>query len=276
MRKRILKAATVVPVCVAVVVAYLFLFGKLFPYSPIFIGFTKHELSNSVVYVQNGANFADFDRVNALIPNVERFHELTFTRKARLFIFRDKAAYLQRSISKARFCAFPNGSVVISPWALEEDRDGKISLDIYLTHELSHALLLQQTDLYHAYKYPHWLLEGIATYSANQMGTSFYPSKEETYRLIRQGNFMPPEDFQTSREDKVKIDVEYKSPFFYSEFACMVDRLVETQGKEKFLVYMKRLLKDSDNERVFRAVFGKEFEEFVAEFKEAVSKGMPA
>jgi hypothetical protein len=165
---------------------------------------------------------------------------------------------------------------VISPWALEEDRDGKISLDIYLTHELSHALLLQQTDLYHAYKYPHWLREGIATYSANQMGTSFYPSKEETYRLIRQGNFMPPEDFQTSMEDKVKIDVEYKSPFFYSEFACMVDRLVETQGKEKFLVYMKRLLKDSDNERVFRVVFGKEFEEFVAEFKEAVSKGMPA
>ncbi len=275
MKKRIVLATAILLVSM-VVVSYLFLFGKLFPYSPIIVGFTKHEQSNSVVYVQNGANFTDYDRVNALIPNVERFHELKFKRKARLFIFRDKAAYLQRSISNARFCAFPNGSVVISPWALEEDRDGKISLDIYLTHELSHALLLQQTDLYHAYKYPHWLREGIATYGANQMGTSFYPSKEETYRLIRQGNFMPPEDFQTSREDKVTTDVEYKSPFFYSEFACMVDRLIETQGKEKFLEYMKGLLKDSDNARVFRATYGVDFEKFVAEFRESVLKGAPA
>ncbi|MBX7258981.1 MAG: hypothetical protein K1Y02_21645 [Candidatus Hydrogenedentes bacterium] len=276
MKRRVYITVFVVMTTGALGVGYFFLFGKLFPFSPLIIGFSKHEMTNSVVYVQNGANFNDYARLDALIPGVEKFHQQRFTNKPKLFIFRDKASYFQRSLSKARFCAFYNGSVVIAPWALEEDRDGKISLDIYLTHELSHSIIFQNAGLWHAYTYPHWLLEGLATYSANQMGTSFYPSRDETYRLIAQGNFMPPNDFQTRREDAIKIDAEHRSPFFYSEFACMVDYLVERHGKDKLLAYVEGLFKDSDNARVFRAVYGVDFERFVAEFREMVSKGAPA
>ena len=276
MKKRVYIFASIVAFAAILGVTYLLLFGKLFPFSPLIIGFSKHEMTNSVVYVQNGADYNDFERLDALIPGVEKFHQLRFTSKPKLFIFRDKASYLQRSLSKARFCAFYNGSVVISPWALEEDRDGKISLDIYLTHELSHSIIFQNAGLWHAYTYPHWLLEGLATYSANQMGTSFYPSKDETYRLIAQGNFMPPNDFQTRREEAVPINVESKSPFFYSEFACMVDYLAERYGKDKLLAYVEGLFQDSDNARVFRAVYGVDFERVVGEFREMVSEGAPA
>jgi hypothetical protein len=254
------------------VIMYLFLWGKLFPFSPVIIGFSKHELSNTVIYVQKGAEYSDFERINKLTPDVENFHEFKFIKKPRIFIFRDKESYLHRSISKARFCAFPGGSLVISPWAIQEDREGKISLEIYIKHELSHVLLYQHKGILTSLMYPNWLLEGIAVYSTNQMGTSFYPGKEETYRLINQGNFVPPEFFKTKKEDKIPLNVTYRVTFMYSEFACIVDYLVNNYGKEKFLVYMKSLLKNNNHDKVFKDVYGIDFKDFLLYFKKFVSE----
>jgi len=75
--------------------------------------------------------------------------------------------------------------------------------EIYLKHELSHSLLHQHSGIIRAGKYPAWLLEGIAVHSANQMGTSCYPSKKETYNYIRKGNFMPPEYLKQRRKTKL-------------------------------------------------------------------------
>ena len=57
------------------------------------------------------------------------------------------------------------------------------------------------------------MMEGVATCSSNQMGTYLYPSQEETYALIRSGNRMPPEDFETAREDEVALNVKNRKPF---------------------------------------------------------------
>lgn len=267
-RNNVLKVSIISIIALSLVaVGYLFLWGKLFPFSLIIVGFSKHELSNTVIYVQNGAVFDDFQSIDTLIPAVESFHELRFKSKPRIFIFRDRNSYLQRSISKARFCAFYNGSLVISPWALTEAKAGTISLEIYLKHELSHALLFQNTDILTAYRYPKWLLEGIAVYSTNQMGTSWYPSKEETYRLIRQGNFVPPGLFETRKEDQVRLNVPYRMTFMYSEFACLVDYLVATGGREKFLSYMKTLLHKDNQEQVFKDIYGVDFDRFLLNFK---------
>ncbi|MGD1102121.1 MAG: hypothetical protein ABSA59_08635, partial [Terriglobia bacterium] len=255
----------------AALLAYLFLWGKLFPFSPVAIGFTRHELSHMIVFVEEGAGFNDFARLDALVPEVEHFHELRFMHKPKLYIFRDKASYARRSVSKARFCTFPNGNIVISPWALQEDKEGKISLEIYLKHELSHSLLFQNAEIWTAYKYPNWLLEGIAVYSANQLGTSWYPSKKETYALIKQGNFMPPKYYKTRKEDGVRLDVPYRMAFIYSEFGCIVGYLIESFGRDRFLRYMKRLCKTSDHEGVFNDTFGLSFDTFIDQFKERVS-----
>ncbi|MDK9706275.1 MAG: hypothetical protein OEL83_04420 [Desulforhopalus sp.] len=143
-------------------VVYSFLFGKLFPYSPLIIGFSINELPNTIVYVQEGAEHPDLNKIDSLIPNVEKFHEWKFFKKPRIFIFKDKNSYHKRSISNTRFCAFYNGDLIISPWALQEAEKGEISLEIYLTHELSHCLLHQHSGISRAYNYPEWLLEGIA------------------------------------------------------------------------------------------------------------------
>lgn len=249
------------------ILIYSFLFGKLFPYSPIIIGFLKNELTNSVVYIQKGAGYPDLNKIDSLIPHVEKFHEWKFLKKPRIFIFKDKASYNKRSISNARFCAFYNGDLIISPWALKEAEKGEISLEIYLTHELSHCLLHQHSGILKAFQYPEWLLEGTAVYSSNQMGTSWYPSKEDTYHYIRKGNFMPPECFKTTKEDSINLDVKNRIPFMYSEFACVVDYLIEKYGKKKFLSYIKELTTDSGNDRIFKNIYGIEFGQCIQDFK---------
>lgn len=253
--------------------SYQLLWGKLFSYSPAKIDFMKHDFSNVVVYVQNGTTYYDYKSIDTLISVIETFHGLKFIRKPEILFFCDSNSYLQRSITNARFYAYPNGSLVVSPWAVQEALDGKISMNIYLRHELSHTLLYQHMEFTVAYLFfPRWLLEGIAVYSTNQMGTSWYPSKEETYNYIRQGNFLPPEYFNTKREDEVKLDVKFKSTFMFSEFACIVDYLIESYGKEKFMQYTTQLLRSYHPNKTFKEVYGIDFEIFLFDFKQHVNK----
>jgi hypothetical protein len=253
------------------IITYEFIWGKLFPYSPVKIGFTKYELSNLVIYIQYGAEYKDLRAIDSLFPSIEDFHQLKFLKKPDIYIFRDRKSYLRRSVSKARFCAYPNGSLLISPWALQEADEGTISLKIYVQHELSHTLLYQHMGFITAYFYfPRWLLEGIAVYSSNQMGTSWYPGKEETYKFIKEGNFMPPDFYNSDKEDHVRINVKNRIAFIYSEFGCIVDYMITIGGKDKFLNYMKTLLHNNNHDQVFRDIYGISFDKFLINFKEFI------
>jgi GR25 family glycosyltransferase involved in LPS biosynthesis len=247
-------------------IVYMFLFGKLFAFSPVILGFNKHELKNTICYTQRGSEYIDFELIDTLISLVEEFHELKFTNKPEILIFNDSLTYIHRSLSKARFSAFSSGRLFISPWALSEAKQGRISIQIYVKHELSHVLILQNKGIFSELTFPKWLLEGIAVYSANQMGTSFYPGKEETYQMIVQDNFMPPFDFKTKRENKIKLNVKYPITFMYSEFACIVDYLIIKYGKNKFLSYMKALIKENDHDEIFKRIYGVDFDESMSEF----------
>ena len=272
MNKKIKHAISIVSTFIVGFVIYSFLFGKLFPFSPIIIGFSKNELENTVIFIQKGAECKDLGGIDLLIPLVEDFHEMKYFKKPRIFMFKDKTSYYQRTISKARFFTYPNGDLVISPWALRESENGEISLEIYLKHELSHSLLHQHAGIIRAVRYPAWLREGIAVYSSHQMGTSWYPSKEETYNYIREGNFMPPEYFNTKDEDKISLDVKYRIAFIYSEFACIVDYLINKYGKDKFLSYMKELINNSKHDKVFDSIYGINFNECIQRFRESVKQ----
>jgi hypothetical protein len=250
--------------------SYELLWGKLFAFSPVMIGFSKHALQNTIVYVQNGAEFSEYAQIDSLTVPVEEFHQLKFIHKPKIIIFRDKDSYYRQTTTKARFCAYPSDVIVCAPWAMQEARDGKISLEIYLRHEMSHILLYQYKDLLDKFRYPNWLLEGVAMYSAAQMGTGFYPGKDETYRIISQGNYLDPRDFHTSREEKAKIDVQNRIAFIYSEFGCIIDYLVDNFGRDKFLLYIKKLTKENNHDKVFKEVYGIEFDQFLRNFQNHV------
>lgn len=257
-------------VIILVLLIYQFAYGKLFPYSPVVFGFTNHEMKHTNIYIQNGGEFDDFMKIDTLLKQVEEFHKMKFKYKPEIYIFADSGSFIGRSMSKARFCVYYNSRLFISPWAICEADSDKISLDIYLRHELSHSLIFQHTGLVNAYKYPEWLLEGIAVYSSNQMGSSFYPGKEEVYRNIKDGNFMPPHLFKTAGEDSVSLNVKYRITFMTSQFACIVDYLVTTYGKEKLISFMKKLMENSNNNEVFLSIYGFDFSKVVEDFKKHV------
>lgn len=250
-------------------------YGKLTAFSPVLLGFARHQTARAVVYQQAGARWpADLD-LDAMVAEVERFHALHFRRRPEIVAFGDAASYHRRSLSRARFCAFSSGRLLVSPWALREAAEGRLSLDIYLRHELSHVLIFQHRGLLAELRYPAWLLEGIAVYSTQQMGTTFYPSKAETYQLMRQGNYLPPRWFKTRREDSVPLRVPYRIGFMYSEFGCLVDYLVTAHGPDRLLTYLKALLRDGDEERVFQAVYGYPFETCLERFRAHVANAVP-
>ena len=255
---------------IAGLIIFQLLCGKLFPFSPVTLGFKKHELKNTVVYVQNEAEVVNFDALDTLIKGVEEAHDLDFIRKPGIFFFKDSLNYIRHSPLTTRFGAFSSGRLFIAPWSVKEARQGKISMEVYVKHELSHVLIFQHKGFIGSSFYPAWLLEGIAVYTSEQLGTTHYPGKEETYQLIARGNFMPPGDFRTKREDRTKLEVKYKHAFMYSEFACIVDYLIESYGKEKFLSFMKALLDKNNFEEVFIEIYQLEFEKMLAEFKEHV------
>ncbi len=265
------KLITITLTIVLIVLSHQFLWGKLFPYSPLKLGFVKHELPNVIVYMQEGSRFR-YQEVDGLIPIVEERHGLRFRRRPEVLIFCDSSAYGRRSATRARYYAYPNGSLLASPWAVEEATAGKIPMAIYLTHELSHILLYQHMDVANAHCFfPRWFLEGVAVYSSNQLGTTWYPTKAETYEYIRQGNFVPPKWFGTKREEEVKLKVRYPSTFAYCEFSCIIDYLIRRYGRERFLRYQMALLNSYHPDEVFKEVYGLDFDGFVEDFKAQVS-----
>ena len=271
-RLSIRRVACALLIVGASVTCYLLLWGRLLPYSPIALGFGRKELDHVIVYNQVGNRFTDHD-VESLIADVEAAHGLKFQQKPKVFFFADRDSYTRRTTTKARLCAYPpvppgfNGAIVVSPWAQEEDLDGKIELKIYLTHELSHALLFQHMTVFSLLRFPRWLLEGMATYSANQMGTSLYPGKAETLTMIKEGNWLPPDLYETSAEDQIPLRVKYRKTFMYSEFACIVDDLVRKFGQTTYLQYMKELLSATDHDAVFKTFFGVEFSDYLVRFR---------
>ncbi|MBN1387953.1 MAG: hypothetical protein JW965_05865 [Bacteroidales bacterium] len=259
-----------ITVAVITIILWLFLFGKLFPYTPIILGFEKNELGNVIIYSQKGSEFQGVNGADTIITVVENFHNLQFKTKPELFIFRDSSSYIKHSPSKARFCTFPNSRIFITPWAMSEVLKGKISLEIYLKHELSHSLIFQHTGFLGALRYPDWLLEGLAVYSSNQMGTSSYPDKTRTYSLIAAGNYMPPGAYKTKIENDIILDVPDRINFIYSEFACIVDYLVTRFGRDKFIIYVKRIISEYNHEKVFEEIYGFKFENFLDDFRKDI------
>ena len=88
--------------------------------------------------------------------------------------------------------------------------------------------------------------------------------------MINLGNFMPPDYFKTKNEDKIALKVENRIPFMYSEFACVVDYLIANFGKDKFLIYMKSLIKDNDNDKIFKEVYKVDFDKLIKDFEQFV------
>ena len=81
---------------------------------------------------------------------------------------------------------------------------------------------------------------------------------------------MPPEFFKTKKEDRINLNVKHRITFMYSEFACIVDYLIEKYGKDKFLSYMKELVNNGKSDKAFKEMFGVDYSQSIQDFKRSV------
>jgi hypothetical protein len=288
--RRLAFGGALLAAALCAVLVYLLVWGRYSPYGPVVVGFERHDLPDIVVYVERddgddtahaagggssavSPSMSGLVAIDALIAEVEKAHGLTFKSRPRLLLFRDAGTYARRTTTRARACTYYNGTIVVSPWVQQEDDEGVLSLEVYLRHELSHALLYQHMGVLAALRYPKWLLEGIATWSAGQMGTFAYPSAAETRALIAGGDWMPPDVYRTSGEDDVPLAVDDRMTFMYCEFACIVDDLAARYGRETFFAYVTALMDDRDHDAVFRQAFGIGFDEYLDTFLQRVEEG---
>ena len=82
---------------------------------------------------------------------------------------------------------------------------------------------------------------------------------------------MPPGYFKTKNEDQITLDVQYRVTFMYSEFACIVDHIIEKYGKDKFLSYFKELTANRDHDKIFKNIYGIEFNKCIQDFRESIA-----
>jgi hypothetical protein len=253
------------------------LLGRLFPFSPVVIGFFRQEHSNYVVYHHPQQDLPPLSYLSNAVSMEERYHGMLFRWKPEVFFCKDDDEFHRISGGKARFNAI-NGRLFVSRRAQEETRQGRIDLRTYLTHELSHCLLQQHMSIMRSLKMPRWLMEGVAMDCAGQVGVGLYPSKSEVYKAVAQGNFCEPADFGTilsqERGTAISCAITNKTAFFYSEFGCIVEHIRSSYGTERYQAFLKDVIEsDSLNvEKSFNKAFGKNLDDEIAQFKNETKK----
>ena len=94
-----------------------------------------------------------------------------------------------------------------------------------------------------------------------------------TYTIrLKKGIYFPPYLWKTNQEDSVELRIKDPTAFKYSEFASIVDFLIEKYGRDKFERYMKSLLINHDNNAVFKDIYGIDFNDFLKDFIKMAKK----
>ena len=268
MKRKIFLTAILV---IVVILVYQLLYGRLFPFSPIVSGFKKHHHQRATIYYQS-ADISRFGFIDSLVQEVEQSHLLNFRRKVEIIVCDSDRKYRRYTGATARFITTPvYGRIFVSDRAVNDHENQKIHLETYLKHELSHSLLYQNMSIFHSLKYPGWFMEGLATYSAGQMGVDGYLNAEETIAKIKEGYFAEPKDWGTITSSKGKsvkeCPLENKFHFIYSEYALIVQDLVQIQGEEGFKKFLWRSVQDKDFYQLFRETFQMDFDSYIKNFK---------
>ncbi len=268
MKRKILLTAVLI---IFGILVYLLLYGRLFPLSPFVTGFNKQEYQRVIIYYQS-ARISQFGSIDSLIQVVEKSHQLNFRHKVEIFICDSDRQYHRYTGATARFITTPvHGRIFVSARAKDDYENQRIHLETYLKHELSHSLLYQNMSLFLSLQYPGWFMEGLATYSAGQMGVDGYLTPRETAAKIREGYFVEPKDWGTIISPKGKtikeITIENKFHFIYAEFALIISDLIQTQGENRFWEFLQKSMDEGDFYQLFFQTYGMDFESYIKYFR---------
>jgi hypothetical protein len=277
MGKKKWAVATLSVVAFVLFAVYELLLGRLFPFSPVVVGFSRQEYRSSVVYHHEQPESSQLSYLSDVVALEEEYHGMSFRWKPEIFFCKDDSEYRRLTGGEARFNAI-NGRLFVSQRAQADARQGKIELRTYLTHEMSHCLLQQRMSIWRSLKMPRWLLEGTAMDCAGQVGVGIYPAKPKVYEAVARGLFCEPADFGTYLDGEkgtaISCPMDNKTAFFYSEFGCLVEFLRSSYGAQRYQAFLRDVVgsRTLNIESSFERVYGAKLVDEITRFKTETKK----
>ncbi len=246
---------------VMMLVIYSLIWGILFPLSPIKFGFTKIIYNNaSILYPKEMLLPDDYRSIDHLMNETEIFHRLGFKKKVTVIICATKSQYKRFSTQRSPLCTMATGTIIyINPTIKDTNRD----IQSFLKHELSHALIFQNTTFLKTFKIKRWIREGLAVFYGNP---HHYYQGEEFLRLaVHEGYFL---NFLQNNEAIQQIPKEIRYLFEYAEYKYFIDYLVTHYGLNLFLEFINQYIVEPDSEKeLFKQIYPLELWEIFQKFE---------
>lgn len=234
--------------------------GPLFPWSPVKPGYTHFTLHRADIYYPSGTTLEEaYQQVDNFIAEAETFHRLKMPDRITVIAPRTWTDFhLQAPWQRGPVGALTlqTGTVIfVTPKIAEKHFDTAE----YLRHELSHAILDQNTTLWRGRKLngQPWLFEGLAVDFGRQKS---YLSEDEFIARARTAPLAPA--FNGGNPDM---------RFNYVAWRDFLEYIMKTRGRDKFQDYLLRVMQDPDSARaLFPEFFGVPFAAAVLEFQAKV------
>jgi len=240
---------------------------------PSYYGFHSKSFERGTIYYKNDYLLNQLSEINQLVGSSEKSHGTKLQKPLKIYLFESHQQF--KKFSRLNKPVMGTGLLGRRIWISPKIKTfSKETIEAYVSHELSHVLLYQNMSFLRGLLYPSWLIEGIATYHG-QFGMGEYPSHKEVQRMLSEGYFVNPSTYRKrfGVKDKNRSTWPKKSPhpFAYSQFASMIQVLIERHGQSAFQSFLKQSLVRYDIDTLFEDIYGEPFSEFVDRYRAEAS-----
>ncbi|MFC1725167.1 hypothetical protein ACFL4T_06045 [candidate division KSB1 bacterium] len=255
-----------IPVLLLIMLIVLGFYGPLYPWSPVKISYKKTDLEMASVYVKDKGNWNPIIyQVDEIMKAEEDFHGLKYKSRIKIFCVADSGD-MKRFVP---YLEMSDGAVNLGILRLiflgPVTRTASFGLEAFLKHELSHALLVQNTSIKKALQIHRqsWLAEGTAVFYS---GLFFY-NKCSFAKICRQMDLKFDSIYPGRALDFEKGEMKFK----YSLYGFFVQFLIEKYGMDMFREYVKEYIKEPENYKKFcLEIYGESFKIMLSRFEKYV------
>lgn len=248
-----------------------FPFGPLLPWSPIKPGYGSVSYARADVYFnKNEAEPDGYRQVDQMMAEAEAFHGLKFRRRVKVVACKSwgdcARAWPWMNVRPLGGVTLGTGDAIYLTPKLKEKN---FSVVEFLRHELSHALISQNTTIRSSLKLTDqaWFSEGIAVWFGNQTA---YLSQAEFLEKARTSDLAKVID--PSQMNRAGPD--WSARFAYPAQRYFLEYLKQTYGAERFRDFLASYIHDPDAyQRQFRETFGQSLADAVRQFEQAIRSG---
>jgi hypothetical protein len=283
---KVITVIVVVIIALALVMIYVFCYGPLFPYSPFHPGFNALTFDKyRIIYPLDYAIAPAYLGLDSLLSAAEDFHRLQYKKPITIVISATALQHKRFSMSGGHANTIQTGTVIYVNPSINNalyppeirlrksdlfftQTKGNIKRDLrsFLKHELSHALLYQNTTLAKARRVKSWLEEGLAVYFGNPH--HYYHGEELRKLAIGRDYFF---DLFDDQKDAYFVPPEIKYYFKYGIYGAFMEYLIDTNGISTVIDFTHEYIVAPQEERgLFQSHFRTTMDSALLDFRKSL------